>query len=158
LKTTDKRCSQGEMPWEMTRKKILAPLLGLAAKGDEKAERGFGFHGEEGGRRKGSWLVEIRELGFMQMWSSPFGAVAGGVDGCWPSRGATPWKPASSLLELGPEDMPRPGWSRGGVGEEGPLSQPLARRNREGAVPWLALLPALCLLRVEENRERRNGS
>jgi hypothetical protein len=52
----------------------------------------------------------------------------------------------------------RAGWSRGGVGEEGPLSQPLARRNREGATPWLALLPALCLLRVgEETRERRNG-
>jgi hypothetical protein len=75
------------------------------------------------------------------------------------SRGATPWTPASSLLELEPEEMSRPGWSRGGVGEEGPLSQPLARRNREGAMPWLALLPALCLLRVgEETRERRNGS
>jgi hypothetical protein len=35
------------------------------------------------------------------------------------SRGATPWTPASSLLELGPEEMPRPGWSRDGVGEEG---------------------------------------
>jgi hypothetical protein len=32
------------------------------------------------------------------------------------SRGATPWTPASSLLELGPEEMSRPGWSRGGVG------------------------------------------
>jgi hypothetical protein len=42
--------------------------------------------------------------------------------GCWEreSRGATPWTLASSLLELGPEEMPRPGWSRGGVGEEGP--------------------------------------
>jgi hypothetical protein len=38
----------GCRPWEMTGK-IWAPLLGLAAKGDEKAERGFGFHGEEGG-------------------------------------------------------------------------------------------------------------
>jgi hypothetical protein len=39
-----------------------------------------------------------------------------------------------------------------------PLSQPLARRNRESAAPWLALLPALCLLRVgEEPRERKNG-
>jgi hypothetical protein len=62
--------------------------------------------------------------------------------------------PASSLLELGPEEMPRPGWSRGGVGEEGPLSQPLARRSREGATPWLALLPALCLLRVGEKPGR----
>ena len=80
------RRNSGCRPWEMTGK-IWAPLLGLAAKGDEKAERGFGFHGEEGGRRKGSWLVEIRELGSMQMWSSPFGAVAGGIHGCWPSRG-----------------------------------------------------------------------
>jgi hypothetical protein len=41
-------------------------------------ELGLG-HGKEGGRRKGSRLVE--------MWSSPFGVVAGGVHGCWPSRG-----------------------------------------------------------------------
>jgi hypothetical protein len=42
---------------------------------------------ERRGRRKGSRLVETGELGSMQMWSSPFGAVAGGVHGCWPSRG-----------------------------------------------------------------------
>jgi hypothetical protein len=71
------------------------------------------------------------------------------------SRGAMPWTPASSLLELGPEEMPRPGWSRGGVGEEGPLSQPLARRNREGATPWLALLPALAAAAVSSEEEGR---
>jgi hypothetical protein len=49
-------------------------------------ELGLG-HGKEGGRRKGSWLVEMGELGSKQMWSSPFGVVAGGVHGCWPSRG-----------------------------------------------------------------------
>jgi hypothetical protein len=49
-------------------------------------ELGLG-HGKEGGRRKGSRLVEMGELGSMQMWSSPFGAVAGGIHGCWPSRG-----------------------------------------------------------------------
>jgi|UniRef100_A0A804NAS6 hypothetical protein len=32
---------------------------------------------ERRGRRKGSRLVEMGELGSMQMWSSPFGAVAG---------------------------------------------------------------------------------
>jgi hypothetical protein len=42
------RRNSGCRPWEMT-KKIWAPLLGLAAKGDDKAERGFGFHGEEVG-------------------------------------------------------------------------------------------------------------
>jgi hypothetical protein len=97
LKTTDKRCSQGEMPWEMTEKKIWVPLLGLAAKGDEKAERGFGFHGEEGGEGRGAgwWRGES---------SAPCrcGAVAGGVHGCWLSRGATPWKTASSLLLWSP--------------------------------------------------------
>jgi hypothetical protein len=41
------RRNSGCRPWEMT-KKIWAPLLGLAAKEDEEAERGFSFHGEEG--------------------------------------------------------------------------------------------------------------
>jgi hypothetical protein len=42
------RRNSGCRPWEMTGK-IWAPLLGLAAKEDEKEERGFGFRGEEGG-------------------------------------------------------------------------------------------------------------
>jgi hypothetical protein len=46
------RRNSGCRPWEMTGK-IWAPLLGLAAKGDEKAVRGFGFHGEEGRRPRG---------------------------------------------------------------------------------------------------------
>ena len=48
------RRNSGCRPWEMTGK-IWAPLLGLAAKEDEKAERGFGFHGEEGGDHRAPW-------------------------------------------------------------------------------------------------------
>jgi hypothetical protein len=47
-------------------------------------ELGLG-HGKEGGRRKGSRLVEMGELGSMQIWSSPFGAATGGVLGYWAS-------------------------------------------------------------------------
>ena len=38
--------------------------------------------GQQRERRNGSRLVEMGELGSMQMWSSPFGAVAGGVRDC----------------------------------------------------------------------------
>jgi hypothetical protein len=57
-----KRRNNGCRPWEMTGK-IWAPLLGLAAKGDEKAERGFGFHGEEGGDHGAPWERESSAMG-----------------------------------------------------------------------------------------------
>jgi hypothetical protein len=33
LKTTEKRCSQGEMPWMMTGKKILGAIVGVGSQG-----------------------------------------------------------------------------------------------------------------------------
>jgi hypothetical protein len=56
------RRNSGCRPWEMTGK-IWAPLLGLAAKEDEKAERGFGFHGEEGGDHRAPWDREPSAMG-----------------------------------------------------------------------------------------------
>jgi hypothetical protein len=56
------RRNSGCRPWEMTGK-IWAPLLGWAAKEDEKAERGFGFHGEEGGDHRAPWDREPSAMG-----------------------------------------------------------------------------------------------
>jgi hypothetical protein len=98
------RRNSGYRPWEMTGK-IWAPLLGLAAKGDEKAVRGFGFHGEEGGATTGHPGIGSR---------APWGSSAHPA-----AREVGKWRPG--------------GWSSQPLESRGPLRlRGFLRTSREG--------------------------
>uniref|UniRef100_A0A804N3M4 Uncharacterized protein n=1 Tax=Zea mays TaxID=4577 RepID=A0A804N3M4_MAIZE len=103
------------------------------------------------GNREGAGRVEPMEEQGVAPWlesacskgARPFAAVAGGVHGGWPRRGATPWKPASSLLLWSPCCCSP--WSR----ENSELGQAARGESSRGG----AALPAAAV--GEEGQGRR---